>query len=231
MLSVAARARTRLPRSGAKLGRRRPTAARAIGTSDAFAATSSAVAAQLLASSEDDKPVEAAPDEVEVVDAEHVGPSPATPVARHRRLDVRAEESSYTSPLPSPDDLGKYEAIIPGAGQRLLSAGEKEQEHRHQLESRLAALDEGAMPQFFSGQRRGHLISLALGVGYEVVMAVAILSGAAVPGVVGAAAGIGAMVWAVRRDTDGGAPPPPSPPGDAAANAGDAADDKSPSPR
>lgn len=66
------------------------------------------------------------------------------------------------------------------------------------------------MPKFYDGQRRGHLISLVLGIGYLLLMLAAVLAGAEIAGVVGAAAGIAAMVWAIRRDSDTGTGPPPT---------------------
>lgn len=44
-------------------------------------------------------------------------------------------QEAYQGPLPHPDLLVKYEEIIPGAAERILSMAEKEQQHRHQLES------------------------------------------------------------------------------------------------
>jgi hypothetical protein len=90
--------------------------------------------------------------------------------------------------------------MLPDAPERLLAAGEREQAHRHEIEKRLAAIDEVAMPLFYKGQRRGHWISLTLGGGYEAIMLVAVLNGYALEGIVGAAVGIGSMIWALRRD-------------------------------
>lgn len=135
-------------------------------------------------------------DPPEIVDAR-----PVPDRSRHDpRLDVGLEQSRFTSPLPRPDDLERYEMLLPGAAERLLAAGEREQAHRHEIERRLVALDEQAVPSFHEGQRRGHWISLSLGVGYELVMLAAILEGEAVAGITGAAIGLGAMIWAVRRD-------------------------------
>ncbi|MDP2711047.1 MAG: DUF2335 domain-containing protein [Solirubrobacteraceae bacterium] len=139
----------------------------------------------------------------EVLDGQVVGP-PRRSGQESRRLDVGWQESRYVSPLPSPDDLERYSAMLSDAPERLLAAGEREQAHRHEIESRLAHLDEVAMPKFYEGQRRGHYISLALGTGYEAIMFAAVLSGYAWEGIAGAAVGLGAMIWAVRRDTDSG---------------------------
>ena len=44
-------------------------------------------------------------------------------------------QEAYQGPLPHPDLLVKYEEIIPGSAERILSMAEKEQQHRHQLEN------------------------------------------------------------------------------------------------
>lgn len=44
-------------------------------------------------------------------------------------------QEAYQGPLPHPDLLVKYEEIIPGSAERILSMAEKEQRHRHQLEN------------------------------------------------------------------------------------------------
>ncbi len=114
--------------------------------------------------------------------------------------DVSLRQSRYTSPLPSPDDLDRYAEHLPDAPERLLSAGEREQAHRHQIEDRLAAMDEQALPRFYAGQRFAHAVSLVLGLAYLAAMVLAILQGYPLVGVGGATFGIAAIIWAVRRD-------------------------------
>ena len=150
----------------------------------------------------EDGPRPPAADAREVLDGQIVHPDARPRGGGSRRLDVGWQESRYISSLPSPDDLERYKEMLPDAPERLLASGEREQAHRHQIENRLAAIDEKAMPKFYAGQKRGHLISLALGGGYEVIMLVAMLKGYAVEGIIGAAVGIGSMIWAIRRDTD-----------------------------
>jgi uncharacterized membrane protein len=142
-----------------------------------------------------------------VLDGPVVEPRELRPDAR--RLEAVLQQTRYVSQLPAPADLERYREMIPDAPERLLAAGEREQQHRHEIENRAAALDEEAMPKFFDGQRRGHWISAVATLGYEGLMALAILEGYALEGIVGAAFGIAAVVWAFRRDTDGGDPPPP----------------------
>jgi uncharacterized membrane protein len=117
-----------------------------------------------------------------------------------KRLDVGLRQPSYTSPLPSPDDLDRYAAHMPDAPERLLAAGEREQAHRHEIEKRLAAMDERALPRFFAGERFAHAVSLILGLAYLGAMVLAILLGYPLAGVGGATFGVAAVIWAVRRD-------------------------------
>lgn len=118
----------------------------------------------------------------------------------HARLDVGLHQSTYTSPLPAPDDLDRYARYVPDAAERLLAVGEREQAHRHQTESELVALDAVLMPRYFEGQRRSHLVGLTLGLSYLAVMALAIVKGYPFVGVGGTTFGIAAVIWATRRD-------------------------------
>jgi uncharacterized membrane protein len=119
---------------------------------------------------------------------------------RAARLDVGFQRSSYTSPLPSPDDLDRYAAHVPHAGERLLSVGEREQAHRHQAENRLLAIDEQEMPRFYAGQRVGQVMSLVLGLAYLAAMVFAMWQGYPLAGVGGATFGVAAVIWAIRRE-------------------------------
>jgi uncharacterized membrane protein len=127
---------------------------------------------------------------------------------RETRLDVGLRQSSYTSPLPAPDDLDRYVAQLPDAAERLLAVGEREQAHRHAIEDRLAAIDEQAMPRLYASQRFAHAVSLILGLTYLGAMVVAILDGYPMAGVGGATFGIAAVIWAIRRDPSPSEAPP-----------------------
>lgn len=119
---------------------------------------------------------------------------------RSTRLDVGFRRSSYTSPLPSPDDLDRYAGHLKDVAERLMASGEKEQAHRHEIETRLAAIDEAAMPRFYEAQRFASWVSLILGLAYLGVMVLAIVRGYPLVGVGGAAVGIAAVIRATRRD-------------------------------
>lgn len=119
---------------------------------------------------------------------------------RAARLDVEFQRSSYTSPLPSPDDLDRYASHLSHVAERLLSVGEREQAHRHQVEDRLLAIDEQEMPRFYEGQRVAQILSLVLGLAYLGAMVFAMSRGYPLAGVGGATFGIAAVIWAIRRD-------------------------------
>ena len=68
----------------------------------------------------------------------------ATRRNRNRRVPSRPQgqlvsvqqsySEQYSGPLPAPSDLAKYDAIVPGMGERLLTTFEKQADHRMALE-------------------------------------------------------------------------------------------------
>lgn len=59
--------------------------------------------------------------------------SPALPVNSATTL-TRVTTATYVGPLPPAAEFQKYNAITPGAGDRILTMAEKEQQHRHEME-------------------------------------------------------------------------------------------------
>ena len=43
-----------------------------------------------------------------------------------------SEQHHYSGPLPRPDDLAKYDQIVPGAAERIIKMAEAEMLHRHE---------------------------------------------------------------------------------------------------
>lgn len=146
----------------------------------------------------------------EPVDGHIVEDRPPRSRYSQSRIDVNSSQSRYVSELPSPDDLDRYAQHVPDVVERLLRGAEIEQRHRHEAEDRLIALEEKAMPRFYDGQRRGQVLGALVAVVYLTVMAYAIREGAELAGIGGAALGVAAVVWAIRRDPSG-----PVEPGDA----------------
>jgi uncharacterized membrane protein len=50
---------------------------------------------------------------------------------------VRFEQRTFAGPVPHPDHLAGYEKTLPGAANRILEMAEREQRHRHEIESDL----------------------------------------------------------------------------------------------
>ncbi|MCB1310260.1 MAG: DUF2335 domain-containing protein [Leptospiraceae bacterium] len=50
------------------------------------------------------------------------------------RRQIQVQGELYSGPLPAPDDLLKYDQIVPGAAERLIQMAERQMEHRHKLE-------------------------------------------------------------------------------------------------
>lgn len=58
--------------------------------------------------------------------------------AHYREMAVQAV---FSGPLPSPDDIARYEQILPGAAERIMAHAEREQAHRHQHDDRALAAE------------------------------------------------------------------------------------------
>ena len=60
---------------------------------------------------------------------------------RDSSLQVVTHETEFQGPIPHPDILCKYERIVPGSADRLISMAEEESKHRHKLESESLSAD------------------------------------------------------------------------------------------
>ena len=54
---------------------------------------------------------------------------------------IVAASYQFMGPIPSPQDLARYEAIIPGLGDRLISRFEKQSDHRMSMEKEVTRAD------------------------------------------------------------------------------------------
>ncbi len=82
--------------------------------------------------------------------------------------DVRLE--SHQGPVPHPDSLVKYEAVVPGSAalffqmlQRNQDMAEREQAHRHGIENRTVAIAENVERSNAYAITRGQIFALMLG--------------------------------------------------------------------
>lgn len=51
---------------------------------------------------------------------------------------IQVSQQHYSGPLPKPEDLAKYDQVVPGAAERIISMAEKEMQHRHNTENKLS---------------------------------------------------------------------------------------------
>ena len=65
---------------------------------------------------------------------------PQADVVLHSRQSIETA-TSWTGPIPPPDALERYEAILPGTADRILSMAETQMEHRIQLEKKVVGGD------------------------------------------------------------------------------------------
>ena len=49
-----------------------------------------------------------------------------------------SESRHYSGPLPLPEDLAKYDQVVPGAAERIMQMAEKEMQHRHENDNMMA---------------------------------------------------------------------------------------------
>ena len=50
---------------------------------------------------------------------------------------IISEQRTFSGPLPHPEDLAKYDQIVPGAADRIIKMAENEMCHRHRNEDKL----------------------------------------------------------------------------------------------
>ena len=53
-----------------------------------------------------------------------------------RQAVAHTEIQQWSGPVPSPDALAKYEEVVPGSAQTIISMAVKEQEHRHKMDDK-----------------------------------------------------------------------------------------------
>ena len=87
---------------------------------------------------------------------------PSTRRADHDQGGTLATQTitslSFRGPVPPPADLRDYEAILPGAADRILTMAEKQGEHRQQLEQLAVG---GDSRRSYLGLGAGFIVSLA----------------------------------------------------------------------
>jgi uncharacterized membrane protein len=94
---------------------------------------------------------------------------------------------SHAGPLPPAREFGRYDEVLPGAGDRILSMAENEQAHRHEMERGMLKSESG-----FKG--RGQLFAfLGLIVMLGAVIAMALMGQAVAGASLGGAVIVGVV--------------------------------------
>lgn len=73
----------------------------------------------------------------------HSSPQPISPIPGPPEQQMRfvATATSYSGPIPPPEALERFNEIIPKGAHRILRMAEKQQNHRHQLETKVITSD------------------------------------------------------------------------------------------
>ena len=72
-------------------------------------------------------------EEIPLSESEVIVSSPESGVA-HQEAELVAYEETFQGPLPPPETLAQYEAILPGSAERLMVMAENQAEHRQKVE-------------------------------------------------------------------------------------------------
>ena len=88
-------------------------------------------------------------------------------LARILSLRQTTVHYSHSGPLPNPDDLKRYNSVLPGAAERILKMAETQQSHRLGLEDRAIAEQ---LRQAGRGQHYGLLIACLMTVASTVMV-------------------------------------------------------------
>lgn len=70
-------------------------------------------------------------------------------------------QSSYSGPLPPPEDFASYERVLAGSTDRILTMAEEQQKHRLETEKKIV---DGKLSRMQSGQTIGCLLVAMFGV-------------------------------------------------------------------
>ena len=85
-----------------------------------------------------------------------VAPLPKSPQVRATAIQIH-QQSAFSGPIPPPEFLREYDAIMPGLADRIVKMAEKQGDHRHGLETRAvnAEIERGKL-----GMISGFLVAL-----------------------------------------------------------------------
>jgi len=115
---------------------------------------------------------------------------------------VQIQRTEYSGPIPRADELAKYEAILPGAVERIIAMAEIQQKHIHSMETdnsaRASELVKTERHKVWFGAGASWSVSIgAMGVALAcVIYGQAKYAAAIAAGVVSL---LGGLTWAARR--------------------------------
>lgn len=101
-------------------------------------------------------------------------------------VEVRHEQWQFNSPLPPPEVLERYEQIIPGFGERVMTQWESQTNHRQQLEKTVITGQTKL-------QTRGQVFAAVIGIGGLIAAAVVGVWGSSAAAVAIASVDIGTL--------------------------------------
>ena len=122
-----------------------------------------------------------------------------------RQVVAAYHEEVHSGPLPSPDVYERYEAVNPGAAERILAMAENQAAHRQKLEMIKTEAEVMRLNAEIRDSLLGVIFAFVLGLACIAVAAVAIVlspsdAGTVFGGVIGVA-GIGAIITAFLTNT------------------------------
>ena len=103
---------------------------------------------------------------------------PENPGSSHFGYRAEITHARYTSvPLPDPDDLQRYQDLLPDAAERLMTLIEQESKHRQSLEKLAMNAEIDRNKQSQSLEKRGQTCALIISLSFGSLATAAILFG------------------------------------------------------
>lgn len=103
------------------------------------------------------------------------------------QVEQKIELTHHSGPLPDPQTLEKYNAIIPNGAERIMAMAEKQQEHR-------MGLEKSTISEQLSQSKRGQIFGLIIGLAAITASAICIILGHEWPGALLGAGGLTGLV-------------------------------------
>jgi uncharacterized membrane protein len=75
-------------------------------------------------------------------------------------LLMAQQVTHYEGPIPDPETLNRYEQIAPGTAERIIAMAEKEQSHRHEIESTVVSAQTSDVRDERKAEARGQWFAL-----------------------------------------------------------------------